>query len=63
MRRKFRWDDENPTCAKCGVSLTLRDGCEWGDDKSLILCNECAIGEVERLRARVKRLKAKSKLE
>lgn len=61
MRRKYSWDDENPTCSRCGVELYLLDGCEWPEDKSMVLCRECAIDEVERLRAQVKRLKAQSK--
>jgi hypothetical protein len=57
MRRKYPWDDENPTCAKCGVSLTLLDGCEWGDDTSLVMCTDCFATELGKARKTIKRLR------
>lgn len=48
---------EDAECHRCSISLTLESGSEWPKDRTLILCWSCAIGEIERLRKRVNKLK------
>lgn len=48
-------DDREPVeCCKCHQSMSLDDGCEWGDSERLY-CWGCAHDEIERLRAIVDR--------
>lgn len=49
-------DDREPVeCCKCHQSMSLDDGCEWGDSERLY-CWGCAHDEIERLRAIVDRV-------
>lgn len=49
-------DDREPVeCCKCHQSMSLDDGCEWGDFERLY-CWGCAHDEIYRLRAIVDRL-------
>lgn len=43
------WDDNEPSCMKCGDMMDLNDGCEWSEDKRLNICNECAQEQAQKL--------------
>lgn len=50
-------EDEDLVCHKCGTEYSLRDGCE-----PTAFCDDCAHGELQRLREQIEWLWANCKI-
>lgn len=49
------WEPEAPACVRCGVAMSLNEGCEWSDFPELNLCHSCALTVLEEMRPNIQR--------